>query len=150
MAAAVAIIWNANIHLVHACDYPLDRVWIGSVNDENTKQYHAQVRGDAERALAEQIARLSGTAATITPVVIDAQRGADLAILKYLEKHSVDLLVMGTAARSGIPGMLVGNTAERLLQEVSCSMLAVKPSDFQCPVTLGNESQRRRAQGPYL
>ncbi|HVC92292.1 MAG TPA: hypothetical protein VND64_01315 [Pirellulales bacterium] len=37
-----------------------------------------------------------------------------------------------------------------LSQEVSCSMLAVKPSSFQCPVTLDKESERRRAEGPYL
>jgi universal stress protein E len=150
VATTVAILWSAKIHLLHACDYPLDRVWIGSVTDDKTKQYHAQVRGDAEHGLAEQVARLGSTAATLTTEVIDSQRGADLAILKYLEHHSVDLLVMGTAARAGIPGMLVGNTAERLLQQVSCSMLAVKPSDFLCPVTLDTESQRRRAEGPYL
>jgi len=30
--------------------------------------------------------------------------------------------------------MLIGNTAERLLTQISCSLLAVKPADFVCPV----------------
>jgi hypothetical protein len=29
---------------------------------------------------------------------------------------------------------MIGNTAERLLPEVRCSVLAVKPPDFICPI----------------
>jgi universal stress protein E len=42
--------------------------------------------------------------------------------------------VMGTISRGGIPGVLVGNTAERLLPRLDCSLLTVKPEDFVCPV----------------
>lgn len=45
-----------------------------------------------------------------------------------------NLIVMGTLARSGIPGLLIGNTAERVLREVSCSVLTVKPHDFVSPI----------------
>ena len=41
---------------------------------------------------------------------------------------------MGTVARGGLPGILIGNTAERLLHSVPCSLLAVKPDDFICPL----------------
>lgn len=44
------------------------------------------------------------------------------------------LVVMGTIGRSGIRGMITGNTAERLLPRLHCSLLAVKPDGFQCPV----------------
>ena len=53
-----------------------------------------------------------------------------------IEESSADLLVMGTIARSGIPGLLVGNTAERLMPSVTCSVIAVKPEGFVCPVQL--------------
>jgi nucleotide-binding universal stress UspA family protein len=43
---------------------------------------------------------------------------------------------MGTIARAGIPGVITGNTAERLLPSIPCSMLAVKPADFVSPVRL--------------
>jgi hypothetical protein len=46
------------------------------------------------------------------------------------------LLVMGTAARSGVAGTLVGNTAERILSRIKCSVLALKRSTFSCPVHL--------------
>ena len=41
---------------------------------------------------------------------------------------------MGTVARGGFQRFLVGNTAERILPELPCSVLAVKPTDFVCPI----------------
>ncbi|MGF1545929.1 MAG: universal stress protein [Thiotrichales bacterium] len=48
----------------------------------------------------------------------------------------VDLLVMGTVCRTGIAGFLIGNTAEKVLSEIRCSVLTLKPDGFQTPVTL--------------
>ena len=45
-----------------------------------------------------------------------------------------NLLIMGTIARSGISGILIGNTAERLLPHVPCSVLALKPDGWKCPI----------------
>ncbi|MDD3081284.1 MAG: universal stress protein [Desulfobacterales bacterium] len=47
-----------------------------------------------------------------------------------------DLVVMGTVARTGIPGFIIGNTAETILEQLSCSVLAVKPPGFATPVKL--------------
>jgi nucleotide-binding universal stress UspA family protein len=38
--------------------------------------------------------------------------------------------------RTGIPGFLIGNTAEQVLSEVTCSVLALKPRGFVSPVTI--------------
>ena len=45
------------------------------------------------------------------------------------------LLLLGVVASRlssslGIPGLLVGNTAERVLREVRCAVLALKPEGF--------------------
>ncbi len=50
-----------------------------------------------------------------------------------IEKN-VDLIVMGTVARSGAAGFVMGNTAERILDQIQCSVLALKPDDFVCPI----------------
>ena len=60
----------------------------------------------------------------------------DVAISRAIEENKIDLVVMGTIARGGLKQLLVGNTAERILPELSCSVLAVKPDDFVCPVQL--------------
>ncbi len=50
------------------------------------------------------------------------------------KKLDINLIVMGTVARTGLSGFVMGNTAESLLRSVCCSVLAVKPSGFQTPV----------------
>jgi universal stress protein E len=58
----------------------------------------------------------------------------DAAIAKFVAKNDIDLLVMGSVARSGLPGLLVGNTAERIVNQVDCSVLVVKPDGWKTPV----------------
>jgi universal stress protein E len=41
---------------------------------------------------------------------------------------------MGIVSRAGIAGLLIGNTAEIVLQKVDCSMLTVKLEGFVTPV----------------
>lgn len=46
-----------------------------------------------------------------------------------------DLIVMGTVGRAGIPGLIIGNTAENVLRETRTAVLAVKPHGFVSPVS---------------
>lgn len=46
----------------------------------------------------------------------------------------VDLLVIGTVGRTGIPGFFIGNTADSVLRQINCSVLAIKPEGFLTPV----------------
>lgn len=55
-------------------------------------------------------------------------------ITRYAKDIDADVIVMGTLARSGVPGMLIGNTAERVLRQVRCSVLTVKRKGFVSPV----------------
>jgi nucleotide-binding universal stress UspA family protein len=48
----------------------------------------------------------------------------------------VDLIIMGTVSRSGVSGLLIGNTAERILNQVNCSVMTVKPDGFITPIQL--------------
>ena len=58
-------------------------------------------------------------------------------IARFAGERSVDLVVMGTVARGGIQGMLMGNTAESTLQRLRCSVLAIKPRGFRSPIQVG-------------
>ena len=51
-----------------------------------------------------------------------------------IDEINPEAVVMGTLARSGIPGYIIGNTAERILVNVDRSVLAVKPDGFVTPV----------------
>ena len=51
-----------------------------------------------------------------------------------VEKLDADLVVIGTVGRAGIPGLVIGNTAERVLNAVNCSVLTLKPEGFETPI----------------
>lgn len=53
----------------------------------------------------------------------------------FANENQFDLVVMGTVARQGISGALLGNTAEEVLPQLHGSILAIKPDDFVCPVS---------------
>ncbi len=43
---------------------------------------------------------------------------------------------MGTVGRTGIPGLIIGNTADEVLQTTKASIHAVKPEQFVSPVVM--------------
>ena len=55
-------------------------------------------------------------------------------IAQSVDEQSADLIVLGTLARTGIPGLLIGNTAEDVLERVNCSVLTIKPANFKSPI----------------
>lgn len=87
---------------------------------------------DEQRAALEALIAESGIAAGYT---VDFRRGhaADI-IPRAVAENGVGLLVMGTVARTGIPGFTIGNTAENVLQKIGCGLLALKPAGFASPV----------------
>ncbi len=63
------------------------------------------------------------------------ERGhAGYAILEFLRESEADLAVMGTRGRTGLKILLLGTTAERVVNESPCSVLAVKPEEFKFPL----------------
>jgi universal stress protein E len=58
------------------------------------------------------------------------------AIQDVVRERAIDVLVMGTVARTGIVRLFLGNTAESLLEQVECSLLATKPEGFISSVHL--------------
>ena len=59
---------------------------------------------------------------------------AEDVILDLAESLEVDLVVIGTVGRAGVPGLLIGNTAEEILNAVDCSVLTLKPEGFETPI----------------
>lgn len=57
-------------------------------------------------------------------------------IQQVIAELNIDVVVMGSVGRSGIPGLLIGNKAETLLTTINCTVLTIKPDGFMTPVTL--------------
>ena len=57
------------------------------------------------------------------------------ALSSHAKEQNADLVLMGTVARSGLTGMVIGNTAARILENLECSVLAVKRDSFVSRIT---------------
>ncbi|HET7736110.1 MAG TPA: universal stress protein [Nocardioidaceae bacterium] len=93
-------------------------------------------RGDAlvdERyALPEQVEALDRRLAeeNLDHVLVHGFRGHDAAdeLLEAAHEHRADLIVIGVRRRSPLGKLIMGSTAQRVLLEALCPVLAVKAS----------------------
>lgn len=128
---------DAKVHLLHAIENAhLRRMWLTGMRDEEVHAAREKRRQQAEEELHEQLAQTDYRTLSYGVQVHVCEGDADIAVLNAIDEYDIDLLIMGTVARSGIAGLIVGNTAERLLAQVPCSVLALKPEGFKCPVQL--------------
>ena len=52
-------------------------------------------------------------------------------VLPEMEKRGdADLVVMGSVSRSGVAGLIIGNSAEKLLDKLNSSLLVLKPEGW--------------------
>ena len=103
-------------------------------SDDAFAAYVADVRQRTAGDL-KQLAQSFGS--RISEVQTVHRRGEPEDVIpEFVVAQGVDLVVMGTVARGGIAGLLIGNTAERVLRKLPCSVLAVKPDGFVSPVAL--------------
>ena len=125
------------LNVLHVVDDDLDRHMARTgVSEEELANYRKKAKDAAEENLHEQLASTDYRTVKQGVQTHLAEGPADACILATIKELDIDLLIMATSGRGGIPGMLFGNTAERLLPELTCSILAIKPDDFQCPVSL--------------
>ncbi|MBS0205379.1 MAG: universal stress protein [Planctomycetes bacterium] len=133
---------GARIHLINSVDFPLDRTWTTGLPDAVMDQYHQKLRTRAADGLQHQLSLVEtrDPVVSIETQILDGSLNTDAAILRFVDECRIDLLAIGIIGRSGIAGVLVGNTAERLLPQLTCSVLAVKPVDFDSPITVATLS----------
>ncbi len=130
LGCSMAQLHDAQLHVLHAAEYSeYNTILPQRILAEKADEYRQQ----AEEHIAAQLDNFD---LSLPAQVHFVTKPPDVAILHHIECQRVELLVMGTVARVGISGMFTGNTAERLLPQIPCSVLAVKPTGFKSPVTL--------------
>jgi nucleotide-binding universal stress UspA family protein len=64
------------------------------------------------------------------------------AIPELAKKIRSDLVVMGAISRTGLRRLLIGNTAERIVDDLTCDVLVVKPRNFVSTVKTARSPAR--------
>jgi len=91
-----------------------------------------EINEEASRRLEEFLESLAVDRAQIRPHL---SSGTPWQEIQRIARHqAADLIVIGTVGRSGIKGLLMGNTADKVLDTCDCSILTVKPDDFVSPI----------------
>jgi nucleotide-binding universal stress UspA family protein len=52
----------------------------------------------------------------------------------FVNNNGIDVVVMGTIGRSGIPEFLIDNTSESVLQVINSSVITLKPENWVSPI----------------
>ncbi len=100
-----------------------------------------RIREALEEAKHKVQAAFQDALSDFAPTAIHFLEGAPGRLIpQFVEENRVDLLVMGTVGRTGVPGFFIGNTAEQVLAQVECSVLAVKPDGFVSPVLVAGDT----------
>lgn len=123
---------NAKLFVVHVVELAeLSTLLMAGVAASEIAAARVKLIEEAQAGLREQ---LSATDYRTLPhgVMVEVIEGMpDESIPRFVTEHEIDILVIGTHGRSGLTRLLLGNTAERILPLVQCSIIAVKPHGFQ-------------------
>ena len=116
------------LHIIDSKDVPDDlisRLPKGS-------SLRQEINEEASKRLEEFLESL---AIDRTQIQVHMSWGTPWQEIRRISRHqAADLIVIGTVGRSGIKGLLLGNTAEKVLDTCDCSILTVKPEGFMSPL----------------
>ena len=128
IASSLACREGTPLHIVNAWRAPGEGVLRsqGGLSSENLSRYVYNVFNVRASSVKEMIQKSSamklrhrmhlikGTASKVIPIAVRRER--------------IHLVVVGMFSRRGLGGWLIGNTAEKILNQVKCSVLMVKPN----------------------
>lgn len=119
--------FGAHVHLLHVLDTS------GLVNVISANGYAAIIpdlfndliaeRREQLDALLSRDERRPGRVTTAVTPAGDAARE----IVRYAAEQHIDLIVIGTHGRTGLPRVLLGSVAESVLRQAVCPVITVGP-----------------------
>ena len=125
--------YGATLHVLFVDDdlttpYALDMTPIFTADVLRDLRIEAQKRLDA-LVTEEDRRQLHATASVRT------SRSPAFEIVDYAKTHAIDLIILGTEGRSGVPRLLLGSVAERVVRTAPCAVLTVRhpERDFLMP-----------------
>lgn len=112
---------NADIYLLHIIEI-YNYEGIGEVRDK-LLSYATKMVEDSARQLKSKAGRIR---------VYEYARkaiNAPIGIVDFINKNKIDLVIMGTHARTGLSKFILGSVTERIIEEARVPIIAVPPVD---------------------
>lgn len=125
---------EVGLHVVHSWRVVGESLMVGgrfSLSDDQATELVA----DAEEGARQLVEKAVRDVPATEHATIHLMRGRpEDKIIDVVDDLRPSVVVMGTLARRGLAGMIIGNTAERVLLTLEASVMAVKPDWFESPV----------------
>lgn len=134
LSSSLASIEGSNLHIVHCWSQPLEGMserYTG-LNTKRLTEIVDETLKLHSQSFNQFIERFDLKKVSYQTHILKGQPGH--VITEFTNKKKMDLAVIGTVSRVGISGLFIGNTAERILSNISASVLTVKPEGFKTPV----------------
>lgn len=146
MASSLALSEEAELHIVSVWDAIGESMMsnaLAYMPEDRIKLYTQQVqqhyKSNMNALIRDAMNNLDEEASNYLKPIKHLVKGLPHKEIPALAKRiNPDILIMATIARTGIPGFIMGNTAETIINQIACSLIAIKPSGFVTPVTIEN------------
>lgn len=146
IATSLAITENSDLYVLHAWSLAYEETLRSPRSGVLTIEVD-RMAADEEQLRTQELEALVGAVEAANKTDLENTAGSRSVVVKkgdpndvipdFVAQSDIDLVVMGTVGRTGIPGFFIGNTAEEVLAHIDCSVLAIKPPGFESPVTIG-------------
>lgn len=133
---------HAEMHVVHAwsaLSESLANTIMSDISQEEMAHFLDELQHMNEEAMQALLGELASTghdaAVSFTSPTTHVIKGDPRQVVPALaRKLDADLTVMGSMARTGVAGFFMGNTAEDIIDQLQCSLLALKPAGYLSPI----------------
>jgi nucleotide-binding universal stress UspA family protein len=121
----------AALDVLHVFSPPWEVLHYMSPTPQASPDYQKQFRDQLSSRLEEFLRRYESetTALNVKHHLVGASN-AKSGIIEFLGSSGANLVVTGTQGRSWLRGILIGTTAEAIVRDSPCSVLAIKPEGF--------------------
>ncbi len=135
LSNALTLHYHGDLSIISCWDFPLENFLRQSVFVDIPKQELDKTVMQESNAHYELLHELIHEANIKKEPTIFYQKGEPTELIPtIIDEQKIDILVMGTVARTGVSGFIIGNTAENILQKINCSLFALKPQGYVSPV----------------
>jgi universal stress protein E len=128
-AINIAQIINANVHLVNS--YPGTPVNIAiEIPEFDASEYNNAMQAHHNEAMLQHANNFS-----IAIENTHVEEGLPETVIEQTALNiDAELVILGTVGRTGISAALIGNTAEHVIDQLNCDVLALKPDGYVSPL----------------
>jgi len=117
------------VHLVNS--YPGTPVNIAiEIPEFDSSEYNVAMLNHHQQAMNEHAAKFD-----INPNNTHIEEGLPETVIEQVAQEiDAELVILGTVGRTGISAALIGNTAEHVIDQLNCDVLALKPEGYISPL----------------